>query len=412
MDHLHRDAHLLHDLDAVLEGEDDAFLRGAHQVRLAVAVEIDPVDAAAGVLVPEHALRAVAEGEDGHAVRADGDGGGDVVHVGVGDALRGDVAADPGVQDAGAVDAEEDAEAGLFRRMVHVREGVHAALRVIVDRAVHAVHDAGGAGGGGDFARVEHVQGEGVVGLVAGAVGDRDAGGEAQDLRRFLGEVALLAEGGTDLRDEVRVEAELSEQAVGHLVLAEIPEDALGQAAHGGADGVRQAHGDVVAREHDLVDALVQLGLVLLHPGEFRGGEVAGVVQQVVQAPVGAQGPEGVVAVGDGAGVAPDDGRAQDVAVLVHAHEAVHLVGDADGLDVGGGEGLALQGGLAADLLQDVGGGEFQVGPPHGRVLFGEAGLLGHDGRLALRIEGGGHALAGLDAHEAGLDGRTSDVVT
>ena len=74
--------------------------------------------------------------------------------------------------------------------------------------------------------------------------------------------------------------------------------------------------------------------------------------------------------------------------------------------------GLALEGGLAADLLQDVGGGEFEVGPPHGRVLLGEAGLLGHDGRLALRIEGGGHALAGLDAHEAGLDGRTSDVVT
>ena len=335
----------------------------------------------------------VAEGEDGHAVRADGDGGGDVVHVGVGDALRGDVPADPGVQDAGAVDAQEDAQAGLLVRMVHMGKGVHAALRVIVDRAVHTVHDAGGAGGGGDFARIEDVQGEGVVGLVAGAVRDRDAGGEAQDLRRFLGEVALLAEGGTDLRDEVRVEAELREQAVGHLVLPEVPEDALGQAADSRADGVRQAHGDVVAREHDLVDALVQGGLVPLHPGEFRGGEVAGIVQQVVQAPVGAQFLEGLVAVGDGAGVAPDDGRAQDVAVLVHAHEAVHLVG-------------------IADLLQDVGGGEFQVGPPHGGVLFGEAGLLGHDGRLALRIEGGGHALAGLDAHEAGLDGRTSDVVT
>ena len=296
--------------------------------------------------------------------------------------------------------------------MVHMREGVHAALRVIIDGAVDAVHDAGSSGCGSDFTRIEHVQGEGVVGLVAGAVGDRGAGGEAQDLRRFLRQVALLAEGGTDLRDEVRVEAELVQQAVGHLVLAEIPEDALGQAADGGAHRVGQAHGDVVAREHDLVDAFVHLRLVLLHPGEFRGGEVAGVVQQVVQAPVGAQGPEGVVAVGDGAGVAPDDGRAQDIAVLVHAHEAVHLVGDADGLDVGGGEGLALQGGLAADLLQDVGGGEFQVGPPHGRVLFGEAGLLGHDGRLALRIEGGGHALAGLDAHEAGLDGRTSDVVT
>ncbi len=98
--------------------------------------------------------------------------------------------------------------------------------------------------------------------------------------------------------------------------------------------------------------------------------------------------------------------------VLVHAYQPVHLVGDADGLDVGGREGLALEGGLAAHLLQDVGRGEFQVRPPHGGVLLGKAGLPGGDGRFALGIEGGGDAFAGLDADEAGLDGRTSDVIS
>ena len=98
--------------------------------------------------------------------------------------------------------------------------------------------------------------------------------------------------------------------------------------------------------------------------------------------------------------------------VLVHAYEPVHLIGDADGLDVRGREGLALEGGLAAHLLQDVGGGQTQVAPPHGGILLGKAGLPGHDGRFALGIEGGGDALAGLDAYETGLDGRTSDVIT
>ena len=412
VDHLHGDAHLFHDLDAVLEGEHDALLRRAHEMRLAVAVEVHPVDAAAGVLVAEHALRPVAEGKDSDSVRADGDLGGEGVHVGIGDALRGDVAADPGIQDAGAVDAQEHADAGIRGRMVHVRETVHAAQRVIVDGPVHAIDDAGSTGRGGDFSGFEHIEGQGVVGLVAGAVGDRCTGREPQQVRRFLRKGPLRAEGWLDDRDDAFVETEEVQQFPGRPILPEVPENALRQAAHGGAGRAGEAHGDIVAGEHDLADAPVHLRLVLLHPGEFRGGEVAGIVEQVVQAPVGPEGLEGLVAVRDGAGVAPDDGRAQDVPVLVHAHQAVHLVGDADGLDVGGGEGFALERGLAAHLFQDVGRGEFQVRPPHGGILLSEAGLPGHDGRFALGIEGGGDAFAGLDAYETGLDGRTSDVIS
>ena len=125
-----------------------------------------------------------------------------------------------------------------------------------------------------------------------------------------------------------------------------------------------------------------------------------------------AEGLEGLVAIGYGAGVAPDDGGPQDVLVLVHAHQAVHLVGNADGLDVRRREDFRLEGGLRAHLLQDVGGGEPEVAPPHGGILLGKAGLFGHDGRFALGIEGGGDAFAGLDVHETGLDGRTSDVIT
>lgn len=75
--------HRLHDLDAVLEREDDAFLRRADEVPAVVDVEVDAVDAAAGFAVLQHPLGAVAEGEDADAVRADRNLRGKGVHFGI-----------------------------------------------------------------------------------------------------------------------------------------------------------------------------------------------------------------------------------------------------------------------------------------------------------------------------------------
>ena len=83
---------------------------------------------------------------------------------------------------------------------------------------------------------------------------------------------------------------------------------------------------NIIGGQHDLVDAVKYLGLVLLHPRELGGGEVAGRVEQMAQALLGTQLLESLAAVGHGAAVAPDDGVAQGLALAVDTHQAVHLI--------------------------------------------------------------------------------------
>jgi len=170
-----------HQVQAVAEREGDALLRGAQQVGRGVAVEVEAVDAGTRAAVAQHTLGAVAEGDHQQAVRPDGDALGQAVHRGVVERLLRDVAAHPRVHDARAVDAEQDAVAGLLGAVVDVYEGVHAREGVGTARVDHAAR-AARAARGGHLARLQHVEREGVVGLVTRAVGDGRAGRDAEAL--------------------------------------------------------------------------------------------------------------------------------------------------------------------------------------------------------------------------------------
>ena len=347
-------------------------------------VEVQSEDMAAGLPVAQHALGPVAEGQDADAVAADRDHGCDLVHLRIVEIFGADIAPHPGVEDAGTIDAEQDAQAVLLRGMVDVGEGVDPGLRIIVHLPGYAVYDAGRAGGRGDLSRLEDIEGQGVVGLVSGAVGDRGTFGEAQFFGGGAADPALLGERGYDVGEDVPAEAEFIQQEIRHASFLEVPEHALGQAAHGRAGRSAEFQGDVVARQHDLVDAFVQARLILLDPGQLGGGEIAGRVEQVGQAAFFSEMPESLLAVGDGPRVAPDDRRAERLPVLVHADQAVHLVGDADGSDGPGhgrGVGTAARaadrsGFLPGGLCQDVPGDMLEVLPPHLRFLFGPSGLF------------------------------------
>ena len=396
-------AHLLHHLHAVAEGEDDALLGGAHEVGLRVLVEVQPVDGAAHLAVLQHALSAVAEGYDAHALAADGCLCCQVVHLGIADG-GGDVAVHPGIEYAGAVDAQQHAQTGLrVDAVVDVGKGVDARPGVVVHLAEHAVDDAAGACRGCYLAGVEHVERQGVVGLVATAIGDGRAGLQPQLLGGGGADHALLAERGHDVGYQAAVEAVVVEQELCHAVLLEVPEHAFRQSADGGVHRARQAHGQIVAGQHHLVYLAVHLGLVILHPCQLGGGEVAGRVEQMAQALVGAQGLEGLLAVGHGARVAPDDGGAQGPQVAVHAHQSVHLVADADG-----GYLVALHAAVGHNLLERLLG----VLPPRVGLLLGPSGLDGHDGGLLLGEEGACYTLAAFGVDQRCLDRRTADIKT
>ena len=62
-----------------------------------------------------------------------------------------------------------------------MKEGVHPGLGVRLGLVGDSVDHSAGASGSGDLAGIQHIQGECVIGLVAGPVGDRSALGYAGD---------------------------------------------------------------------------------------------------------------------------------------------------------------------------------------------------------------------------------------
>ena len=80
---LHGDAHLLHDVDAILEGKDDALLRGAGHVAAVVQVEVQATDGTARLTVLQHTLGTVTERQDADASTTYGHLGSQVVQFGV-----------------------------------------------------------------------------------------------------------------------------------------------------------------------------------------------------------------------------------------------------------------------------------------------------------------------------------------
>ena len=280
-------------------------------------------------------------------------------------------------------------------------EAVDALFDVVGELVGDAVDDAGGAAGRGDVAGLEDVERKGVVGLVAGPVGNGGAGGQPEgggDGGRHGG---LQAEGGRERGEEGGVDAPVLEEEGGGGVFGEVPEGALGEAGGGGEGFAGEAKGEVVAREHDFVDTGEISGLVFLDPAELGGGEVAGRVEEAAEAGLGAEVGEGFGADGDGAAVAPDDGGADDVVVGVNGHEAVHLVGDADGAHLGGV-------GFGEDGADCLGG----VLPPDGRVLLGPAGLGGVDRHLFGGGLRGGDDASGGGVEEGGFDGGAAEIET
>ena len=104
-------------------------------------------------------------------------------------------------------------------------------------------------------------------------------------------------------------------------------------------------------------------------------------------------GVEGGIAIRHCTSIAPDDGWTQGLALLVNAYEAMHLVRDADGLNIlerSNGSSLA---GYALGSL-----GKFV--PPHFGFLFSPASLLGHNGGFCIGVLCTGYGLAGLRINE------------
>jgi len=110
---------------------------------------------------------------------------------------------EPTVQNAGAVDAQENTIANLLRAVVHVQEDVNSGLGVKGGLVTDTVNDAAGACCGGNLTRLEHIERQGIIGLVSGPIGNWRASLEAHFGSCFLSEFALNTKGRNQFREDV-----------------------------------------------------------------------------------------------------------------------------------------------------------------------------------------------------------------
>lgn len=144
-----------------------------------MAVQVEAENRSPGRAAAEHPLGAIAEGKHHNAIRPHGSRRRQAVHFAVVERLLHDVTPQPRIHDSRTVDAEQDPVTRFAGGVVDVYEGIDARLRVGLRRVGHAVDHAARAARRGHFARLQHVERESVVGLVARTVRNRSPGRDA-----------------------------------------------------------------------------------------------------------------------------------------------------------------------------------------------------------------------------------------
>ena len=174
------------------------------------------------------------------------------------------------------------------------------------------------------------------------------------------------------------------------------------------AAGLLHVHGelagehvaDVVLWAENVCDAAEELGLVGADPEKLRKGEVrqrgiAGELDQASAADLGFQ----PVTLWLGTLVAPDERGAEDFPGGVEHDAAVHLAGEANGLDLTRGN-VGLSEGSADGFASGA--------PPVCGVLLGPPYVLGVDGGV-LAGTGSDDVAGAVDEHGAGAAGADVD---
>ena len=256
-------------------------------------------------------------------------------------------------------------------------EGVQAALGILGRLGGRGKHHAGRADGRRHRTRLQDAHADGARALVARAGYHGRSGGEAGEPRRAF----------ADARAHFRRFIHLGEPAFGnargfgHFLRPA----AVGHVEQQRSRGLLHVDGElagepvahVVLGAHDVADLREDLRLMRLDPQQLGEGEVgqrgiAGELDQALVADLLGQ----PVAFGLGAGVAPDERGAQDLAVFIEHDRAVHLAGEANRRD-----GLARFRSVGERFANGILGGA----PPVLGILFGPAGVRGAEGRMRAR---------------------------
>ena len=284
----------------------------------------------------------------------------------------------PCIENTRTIDAKKHTQTVEFLGIVGMRKGIDTAVRIIVHISEHTIYYAWSTGSTCYLARIEHIQADCIVWLVACTIWNRCAFLESQLLSCLLGNYALYWESRNDVGQHTLVKSVVIKQELGRFLLLEIPHHTFRKSADGCLYLARQFHGQIVTGQHDFVYLVKQLWLILLDPSQFGSSKIAWWIEQALQTTLFAKITESLITIRHGTRITPDDTWTQHVLLLVHAHQTVHLIWNTYSKDV-----FSLGTSLCHNSLKR----QLGIVPPHLWVLLCPPCLDSHDRCLMVRIK-------------------------
>ncbi len=192
-------------------------------MRFLMAVKMQVHDLGSRILVRQYPLCPVAERDDPQSVAARRHLSGHFFQIEIRNTLACKLLPYPTVLYAGAVDAQQKADARLPGSVIDVSKTVDAVLRVENQLIGHAINDTRSAACCRYFPRAQGIEGKGVIGLVAGSVGHGNTGRQPEFCSGGRPEFTVKPESRGNLREQVFRKTEVLHQVPGGLVFLKIP---------------------------------------------------------------------------------------------------------------------------------------------------------------------------------------------
>ena len=177
----------------------------------AVANEVESTNVRPHFPVLQHSFGPIAEWKDENTVGADGHLSGFCIQVRVGNrpAIK---PAEPRIQDAGAVHAQQDSETGSIRRVIDMSEEIYAGLWIGLRAVRDSVNNSGCTRGRCHFTRFKDVQRKCVVGLIPGTICDGGPFFQSQLCCRAFCEATLFTERRHNATEDLRIDGKVFEK--------------------------------------------------------------------------------------------------------------------------------------------------------------------------------------------------------
>ena len=151
--------------------------------------------------------------------------------------------------------------------MIHMSKGIDTALRIVLCISIYTIHYTRSSCCGCHFTRIQHIQRQCIVGLIARTISDRSSCSQTQFGSNISFKISLLTESRNNFRHKRCIETEIIEKEFCRCLCFEIPRDTFRKSGGSSSRFSGHAHCHIITRKHIILGFHEILRFVFFYPG-------------------------------------------------------------------------------------------------------------------------------------------------